>query len=481
MKNWKNNALLVFFLIFIILLFWVNQNPDKGLSPMELAKFTKEVNFRNALIVGGLMILLWLTELIPMYVTALIPWVAGPMLGLISMDELAKCYGDQMIFLFLGGFILAITLEKWKIHLYIANSIISFLGNKKPMVLFGFLMTTGFLSMWVSNTATALMMLPIAIAIIELLPVEESKGRFPTFILLSVAYGANIGGMGTIVGSPPNLLMAKLLKEKFHVEVDFMTWFQIGFPIAILMLLLAFLFMYLLLGKEKKQSIKGFNLEKKKLSFDQWKVISVFLFVVVFWISKDYITGKTGLFPWLKLTDASTAIFGSIVLLLLPSSSEKGKNLLSWEETKEIPWGILIMFGGGAAMAACLDNAGVIDSFGALFSGMNDVSYFTIICLVVVVAVFGTEFLSNMALVQLLVPLVGAFCVENHYPLIAVCIPVTLAASCGFMMPVGTPPNAIAYSSGIIPMRKMLGYGFIVNLIGIITIILVAQVAFGGK
>jgi sodium-dependent dicarboxylate transporter 2/3/5 len=417
-----------------------------------------ERNFFNALALGILMVVLWISEAIPIYITALFPWVFGIPLGLIDANGLANSYGDKMVYLFFGGFMLAMALEKWRIHVVVANTIIHYVGHSKPRILFGFLMTTGFLSMWVSNTATALMMLPMAVAIIDLLPENERKGKFAVFMLLSVAYGANIGGMATLVGSPPNLQMASLLSSKFHTTVDFFEWFKIGFPVSMLMLLCAYACFWFFMGIERKQTVQGFQMDKNGLSRDQWKVIVIFLLVVFCWIFKDVIAGEKGFIKAFKLTDEGAAIAGSILLLLIPTSvKNQHKTLLTWDDTREIPWGILIMFGGGLALASCLTYGGVIDSITLLFDGLGAVSFIVLLIVMVIIAVFGTELLSNLALVTLFVPIIASFSAQHHLPLINLCIPLTLAASCGFMMPVGTPPNAIAFSSGAVSMKQMIG------------------------
>lgn len=469
--NWKRLVLLSALVVFIAMVVYTNTG---------IATIT-EKNYWNAIALGGLMVVLWISEAIPIYVTALVPWIAGVPLGLIDTNGLATAYGDKMVYLFLGGFILALALEKWKIHLVVANAIINVVGHSKPRILFGFLMATGFLSMWVSNTATALMMLPMAIAIMELLPEEERKGKFAIYLILSVAYGANIGGMATLVGSPPNLQMASMLSTNFDTKVEFFDWFKIGFPVSMLMLFFAYGFFWLTMGKDRKGSVPGFKAEKHGLSKDQWKVIVVFLLVVFCWIFKDFIAGKNGWFPAFKLTDEGAAIFGAVLLLLLPTSPKETKTtLLTWKDVEQIPWGILIMFGGGLALASCLDYGGVIDSIALLFSDLGSAGYITLLTLMVVIAVFGTELLSNLALVTLFVPIIAAFSVQNNMPLVDLCIPLTLAASCGFMMPVGTPPNAIAFSSGIVSMRQMITIGFVVNVIGMLTIIGLALVFYGG-
>ncbi|MFY7990787.1 MAG: SLC13 family permease [Fluviicola sp.] len=470
MKNWKSVVLVGMLISAIISIIWGNSTVQDQAT----------TNYCNALTLGILMVVLWLTEAIPIYITALIPWVLGVPLGLIDSTGLSQSYGDKMVYLFFGGFVLATALEKWKIHLVVANAIINRVGHSKPRILIGFLFATGFLSMWVSNTATALMMLPMAVAIIELMPKAERKGRFSIYLLLSVAYGANIGGMATLVGSPPNLQMASLLEKQFETKVGFAEWFWIGFPISILMLVLTALFFYFTLGKEKHEQVEGFQAEKHKLNKDQWRILIVFTLVVLGWIFKDIIAGKTGFFPNFKLSDEITAIAGAIVLLLLPShSKEHGKTLLTWNDVQSIPWGILIMFGGGMALASCMDYGGVIQSIALIFDGVGDAGYFLLLCLMVVIAVFGTELLSNLALVTLFVPIIAVFSAKNGFDLVSLCIPLTLASSCGFMMPVGTPPNAIAYSSGYISMPRMLKNGLIINIIGILVIIGFSTLYYG--
>lgn len=469
--NWKRLILLATLAIAAIIVMYTT----------NASLFQSDKNYWNAVALGSVMVILWVFELIPIYVTALIPLIAGVPLGLIDSSGLAAAYGDKMVYLFLGGFILALALEKWNIHVVVANKIINFVGHSKPRILFGFLMATGFLSMWVSNTATALMMLPMAVAIIELLPKDEQKNRFAVYVLLSVAYGANIGGMATLVGSPPNLQMASMLSTNFDTKVTFFDWFKIGFPVSIFMLLLAYLFFWVTLGKERYESIVGYKKQQHRLSIDQWKVVGVFLFVVVCWIFKDIIAGKNGFFPNLILSDESVAIFGAVLLILLPASKQSDKKtLLTWKDTEQIPWGILIMFGGGLALAACLSFGGVIDSIALLFKDLGNVGYGALLILMVVIAVFGTELLSNLALVTLFVPIIAAFSIQNNMPLVNLCIPLTLAASCGFMMPVGTPPNAIAFSSGLISMRQMVLNGLVINIIGMLTIILAALFFYGG-
>jgi len=420
----------------------------------------------NAIALGGLMVFFWLFEIIPIYVTALMPVVLGVPLGVLNTDQLASSFGDKFVYLFLGGFILALALEKWNVHIQISKKIIGFIGQSKPRIILGFLLTTGLLSMWISNTATTLMMLPMAIAVIEVLPKTEKKSKFPLFLLLAVAYGASIGGMGTLVGSPTNTAMASSLAKNFDTQIDFIGWFKVGFPIAIIVLLVSYLFFYFFLGKERKEIIHGFDLEKEVWNKNQIKVVAVFLGVVIFWSFKSYIS-KMIPFPY---TDEGIAILGAMLLFFIPSD-HSSKHLLEWSDMKNLPWGVLLLFGGGTALATMLKENGVVDQLSAIFMQYNNLSYLSIIILLVTLSIFATEVMSNFALVTAFIPVIAQFAIDANYPVLQMCLPVTLAASCAFMLPVGTPPNAIVFSSGYVSIKDMARYGFLMNLISVFLIV----------
>lgn len=418
--------------------------------------------FLNTIAIGGVMIYFWIFEVIPIYVTALIPLVLAVPLGILDKSELANTYGDSNVYLFFGGFILALGLEKWKVHEQVARGIIHFVGDSKPRILFGFLMSTGLLSMWISNTATALMMLPMAMAIIHALPVKEHKSKFALFLLLSVAYASSIGGVGTLIGSPPNTQMASILENTYHVKVDFFTWMKIGMPISILMLLSTFAFFYFSMGKERKEKHTDFVIHKTPWSKDQLLVSIIFLFVVFLWSFKEVLT------PYLGFTyrDENVALFGGLLLFVLPSFEHK-KALLSWKDTEKLPWGILLLFGGGLALAAMLEKNGVMIELSKLMANLSTYSYVTIIAVLIVLAVFASEVLSNLAMVSIFVPIVANFAIHLGIPIQNFAIPLTLGASLAFMLPVGTPPNAIVFSSGLLRVNQMVKYGFVLNCIAI--------------
>lgn len=423
--------------------------------------------FWNAIALGGLMIFFWLFEIIPIYLTSLLPLIFGVPLGVLNPDQLASSFGDKFVYLFLGGFVLALALEKWHVHIQIAQKIIALVGKSKGRILLGFLLTTSLLSMWISNTATTLMMLPMAIAVIDVLPNTEKKhSKFPLFLLLSVAYGASIGGMATLVGSPTNTAMASALQKTFNISVDFVGWFKVGFPVTIVVLIAAYLYFNFFIGKERKETVNGFDLEKKKWTKDQISVCLIFLIVVVLWVFKGSL--KTVL-PF-KYTDEGAAILGALLLFFVPSKSTK-KQLLEWNDMKNLPWGVLLLFGGGTALATMFKTNGVVEALSKTLMNYTSFPYIVILIVIVGLGIFATEVMSNFALVTAFIPVIAQFALDSNYPILQMCLPVTLAASCAFMLPVGTPPNAIVFSSGFVHIKDMARYGFLMNLISLFIIV----------
>lgn len=450
--NWKQLIAATGIFLFVLILFLTG-----GKEP-----------FWNAVALGGLMIYFWVFEVISIYITALLPLILAVPLGILNTEDLAAAYGNGSVYLFFGGFVLALGLEKWKVHEQVARGILAVVGDSKPRILLGFLLSTGFLSMWISNTATALMMLPMAIAIIHAMPPEHQKSKFSLFLMLSIAYASSIGGLGTLVGSPPNIQMAGILQKNFGITVSFFDWMKVAMPMSILLLFLAYLLFYIGLGKERNDK-HDFKLEKQKWTPEQLRAVAVFGFVAILWIFKDLINEATGL----NYRDESAAILGAIILFVIPQKNEK-KSLLEWHDTEKLPWGILLLFGGGLALAAMLEKNGIVTILIDVFKTYKDVSIFSMITIIVLVGIFASEVLSNLALVVIFVPIVAAFAKESGFSVVQLCIPLTFGASCAFMMPVGTPPNAIAYSSGYIKMHQMIKYGFVMNMISAVVIIVFA-------
>lgn len=416
--------------------------------------------FWNALALGGFMITCWILELIPIYVTALFPLVFAVPLGLIDPTGIAKSYGNSMIFLFLGGFIVALALEKWDIHTQIAKGIIRIIGKTKHRIVLGFLVSTAVLSMWISNTATALMMLPMALAVIHSIPKKDQKSRFSLYLLLAIAYGSSVGGMATLVGSPPNIQMAGILKSQFQISISFFDWFKYGFPLSFLLLGVVYLIFYIGLGKERNEELNAFSIEKKPWTSNQKRVLVVFLFLVIIWTLKELIIPIIGF----SYSDESAALLASIFLFIIPSEGKKEKTILLWSDTTQLPWGILLLFGSGLALATCLTTGGVIDALAKEMSSFGSLPYFILLLVLISIAIFGTEVMSNLALVTVFIPVIGAFATQSDFPILQLCMPITLAASCAFMLPIGTPPNAIVFASGNIKISQMAKIGFLLNI-----------------
>ncbi|MEY3681645.1 MAG: hypothetical protein RLZZ289_164, partial [Bacteroidota bacterium] len=395
--------------------------------------------FTLALLLAALMILLWITEWIPIYLTALFPILLGAPLGLLTPKELAGCYGDANIFLFFGGFVLALGLEKWGVHEQIARRIIKIVGDQKSKILLGFILSTGLISMWISNTATALMMLPMAVAVIEAMPVSHRESRFSALLMLSVAYAANIGGVGTLIGSPPNTQMASILAENFHIQVSFLDWMKIGLPLAITLLLIMYLLFHYLLGAERKD-VHDLHFHTLPWSKPQKRVLWIFSVVAILWIFREPIVAWTGI-PY---RDENAAILGALALFLLPNGDDK-QTLLKWSDTEKLPWGILLLFGGGLAMAAILEKNGILKSLSAYFNFADGINPIILIFILTALAIFISEVLSNLAMVTVFIPIVGVFAEQTQTPLFPLAMALTLGASLAFMMPVGTPPNAIVF------------------------------------
>ena len=411
----------------------------------------------------SLVVFWWITQPIPLYVTALIPIILGPAFGLLPKTDIASSYGNQMIFLFLGGFMIALAIEKWKLHELISIRLIRFIGQSPTRILAGFMLSTAFISMWISNTATTLMMLPMALSVIHSLE-GDGKKRFSLGILLGIAYAANIGGTATIIGTPPNVQLASILEEQFGITITFLSWLKIGLPFALLSLILAFLLIWLLLFRKlslKVKKIKSQNLDKPQII-----VLLIFLIVVLLWIFSKPLG--------LPFSDTAIALMGGSAMFAI--QGVKNKSILEWKDMQRIPWGILLLFGGGLAIAKILENTGTIVEIVNYLGELNMLSQTAVIFIFVVLAIFATELMSNLALVSLLIPIVGVFAQEFNFPIITLCASVALSASCAFMFPVATPPNAIVYSSGFISFNRMMIIGFAMNLItiGLISILMLA-------
>lgn len=438
----------------------------------------------TVLSLGAWMVTWWVTEAIPIPVTAMLPLVLFPMLGVSTMSEAAQPYGDSVIFLFMGGFILALGLEKYNLHLRIALNLIRLTGTSGNGIILGFMLATALISMWISNTATAIMMLPIASSVTHLLAKELGKENDPRFkkfatgLMLGIAYSASIGGIGTIIGTPPNVVMVGYMKRMYSMDVSFTDWMLVGVPIMILVLASCYFIITSILYRNLLSSIEGSKAliqDKLKalgpLSPEEKRVLMIFSVTSFCWILRQNINGLIGKN---LLDDAGIAMAGGVLMFLTPVNLRKMNFLLSWEDMKSMQWGILLLFGGGLALAEGMEQSGLVQKVGEYFSGQSQIGGVALIFFLTLVSMALTELMSNVALVTIFVPVVFGIAEGFHINPIWLAMPVTFAASCAFMMPISTPPNAILFASGYIRMKEMIKTGLLLNLFSLLIIFIIS-------
>ena len=432
-----------------------------------------------------LMITWWMTEAIPIPITALMPLIAVPILNIAPMKEVASSYGNPIIFLFLGGFLLALAMERWKLHIRIALNIIAFVGTHPNGIVAGFMLATAFLSMWMSNTATTVMMLPIALSVITLLQKDQKidqsgKGyrHFYLCLMLGIAYAANIGGTATLIGTPPNVIFSGFMLDQYNVDIGFLQWSLLGLPFASIMLILTWLFLTKILHPNHLGELHG----GKKLILKELEalgkmtrgekiILCIFCLTAFLWILRP--TLKTW-FPTSDITDSTIAIFGATLLFIIPVQWKKQIFVLDWKASERLPWGVLLLFGGGLSLASTLSNTGVIDWIGDLITQLDSWSFFWIGLVIITIVLFMTELMSNMALTAIFLPVAAALAIAfKQNPLITT-IPITFAASCAFMLPMATPPNAIVFASGHVTIPQMARTGILLNMLAIMMITLLS-------
>ncbi len=443
--------------------------------------FGVDANAVKVLAVAGLMITWWVTDALPMPVVALLPIIFFPLLGVSPIKEVSTSYANPVIYLFMGGFMLGLAIEKWNLHKRIALTIISIVGTSGNRIILGFIVATGLISMWISNTATTMMMFPIAISVINVME-EHNKGKgnirnFSLAIMLSIAYASNLAGISTIIGTPPNLAYAGYIKQTIGYNISFMNWMAVCTPLAILLLFCLYWVLVKLLFPNHIQSSEAthdfIRKEIQKLgsmTIAEKRVLVIFIATALLWMFRGLIT-KITLFS--KLDDTIIALLAAIALFICPSGSKDSKNsaLLEWSDTSKMAWGILILFGGGIALAGALEKAGLIEQLGlwlAQFSGNT----FLLIVLVCVIGIFLSELMSNLAQVIVFAPVLTSLAIALKMDPLLLGIPMTLAASCAGMLPMGTPPNAIVFASGHIQLKDMLKAGLVMNLVSVALIVL---------
>ena len=423
----------------------------------------------------------WVTECVPISVTALLPIVLFPLTGGMDLATTTAAYGHKLVFLFVGGFLIALAIEKWHLHKRLALNIIRVTGSNKSRVILGFMLATAFLSMWISNTATSIMILPVGLAIISQLKddpktIENENEVFGKSLMIAIAYSASIGGMATLIGTPPNMVLAGVVEESYGIKLNMFDWMKFGVPLSSFLLIICWLYLTKIAFKFKNEEFSAGKEEilrqinkLGRFSNEEIKVLIVFTLTALGWIFRASIET---IFP--MIDDTIIAIFFAVTLFIIPTKNHKtNTTLLVWNDTVKLPWGILILFGGGMAIASAFGKSGLALWIADLLQNLNDVSLFLIILIIVTSINLLTEVTSNMATTAMLLPVLVtiALAIEVHpYFLL---VSATLAASCAFMLPISTPPNAVVFGSGFLKIEDMFKKGIWMNLISIITITLV--------
>ena len=425
----------------------------------------------------------WMTEAIPVYATALLPLAVLPAGGAASMGTTASAYAHELIFLFMGGFLLALGMERWGLHRRIALTAMRAAGTRPRVVIGAFMAVTAVMSMWVSNTATALMMMPIALSVVDLLgnsgeesaePTEER--RFALCLMLGIAYAASIGGLGTIIGSPPNVFVVSYIKSELGREVSFLTWMLIGVPLVCVFLPITWLLLTFVLYPVRLRTLPGGEAYFRnaferlgKTKPGEWAVFLVFMATALCWMTRPLLAKlRVGdIEPFAGLTDAGIAMIAALLLFVIPADRQARTAVLDWEWAVKIPWGILILFGGGLSLAAAIDSTGVSAYLGSRVAGLRGLPPLALVVLVSALVIFLTELTSNTATTAAFVPILAAVAPGLGVPVVALIVPAALAASCAFMLPVATPPNAIVFGTGRVTIVQMARAGIWLNLVGI--------------
>ncbi|GGG49202.1 di- and tricarboxylate transporter [Kocuria dechangensis] len=462
--------------------------------------------------VGVLMAVWWITEAVPLSITSLLPIVLFPVLTALTIAEATAPYANPIVFLFLGGFLIAIAMQKWNLHRRIALLTLRRVGTHPRQIILGMMISTAFLSMWVSNTATTLMMLPIGLSVLTLV-VENSRqtgtraeaaetnedlrsGKsisdvvadrdvrlFGVALVLAIAWAASIGGLGTLLGSPPNAIVAGYISEELDRTVGFAQWMMLGVPIVVVFLGIAWLLITRLIFRFDLEEVPGGKelIEEEiaalgPMSQGEKTVLGVFVAAAFFWIVPGLLSGIGDLgeqLPWLDLFDDTVIAIGAGVLLFLLPGDQQGRMTLEWNDAEEgLPWGVLLLFGGGLSLAAAVAGTGLDAWFGEQVSGLGALPIILLLAAVVLIVLFLTEITSNTATAATFIPILGGVAVGIGVDPMTLLIPAALAATCAFMLPVGTPPNAIVFATGHVKITEMVRGGLVLNIVGVILITL---------
>lgn len=453
--------------------------------------------------VGCLMAVLWITEAMPLAATALLPIVLFPLLGVASIRQVTAPYAHEYIFLFMGGFMLAGAIQRWDLHRRMALLTVRAIGTTEARLVAGFMAATALLSMWISNTATAIMMLPIAASLVTLLDNRTGQspagpgrgdGNFATCLMLGIAYAASIGGMATLIGTPPNLILAAFLKDRYAMEIGFGQWLGFALPLVVVFLVLAWLVLTKVAfplrrpstmkpaAAAARQVVRDELSKLGPLSRGEWTVGVVFLLTASGWIARQPLSQWTWLVERVpaveRLHDAQIALAAALVLFAIPVDARRGVFALDWQTARKLPWDVLLLFGGGLSLAAAVESSGLTGWIGGRVTALGGLPATAVVVLVTATIILLTELTSNTATTSAFLPILGGVAVGLAVEPLALLVPATLAASCAFMMPVATPPNAIVFGSGRVTIRQMVTAGLWLNLVGVVLISLAARYVY---
>ncbi|MFV0408305.1 MAG: SLC13 family permease [Paracoccus sp. (in: a-proteobacteria)] len=460
---------------------------------------------RNVAAIGTLMAIWWMSEAIPLSATSLLPIVLIPMLTERTVNEATAPYASSIVVLFLGGFLIAIAMEKWNLHRRVALLTLRRVGVQPKRIVLGMMLATGFLSMWVSNTATTLMMLPIGLSVLTLVIERSQKSResadvaeqlaaggtisevvkddniraFGICLMLAIAWAATIGGLGTLLGSPPNAIVAGYVSDELGRKIGFLEWMMIGLPLALTFILIAWVLMTNFLYPFKLNEVPGGKAMINEqigllgpVSQGERMVMLVFGSAAFFWVVPGLIGSLFGisLGPLDNLNDTAVAIAAGITLFILPGKG-KTEMVLTWKDAEDgLPWGVLLLFGGGLSLAGAVKASGLDQWFGMQVQGLGTLTPILLVMAVTTLILFLTEVTSNTATAATFIPILGGVALGIGFDPMALLIPAAFAATCAFMLPVGTPPNAIVFGTGAVTIGQMARGGFVLNVVGIILI-----------
>lgn len=447
--------------------------------------------------IGLLMAIWWLTEALPLPVTALVPIILFPLAGVMAIDDATAPYASDIIFLFMGGFMLALAMQRSGLHRRIALHIVLLVGVRPTRLVGGFMLATAFLSMWISNTATTVMMLPIGLSIVLLIDqgpaiagdeqsldhIHPDTRTFATGLMLGIAYAASIGSLATPIGTPPNLFLLGFLENTYGITIGFGQWMLLGLPLATVFLPIAWLILTRVVYPPAFSEIAGgrelVEREMESLgpvSRNERLVLTIFVGTALAWILREPVTSWDWLVdhvPWVeRLTDTGIAVIAALLLFAIPYDFKSGETSLDWDTAVTLPWGVLLLFGGGLSLANAVQSSGLDRWTGEQLNILADLPNVLLMLGATILVLSITELTSNTATAATFLPILGGLAVANDIDPLLLVVPAALAATCGFMLPVGTPPNAIVFGAGYVTIPQMVRAGVILNLIGVVLITL---------